>query len=779
MRKKLFLCFISVFLSLSLFPQDYETKEITGIKKSLKQLSGTPRVDSMIALCEYYFKIGFFGEKDLRSDSIFLYATNAKKEAENLKYNKGISHGKVFLGFVYMTRLTRKYIETAEKELKEALSISQMSENIRGYANGFLGAIYSDSYSIHDRGIEYLRAALKHFQNSGNEKEESLTYFRLALAYRRKNDLINAVDCCGEALRLSRKLINIEKADGWTDYMYLQPMNLLQELYKLGGDYTSAKQLVEEIDQYTYKRRYPSRKAIELASIYFQERDFDSAVYYYKIEYGKNPANPGILSDLGRSYHGAQDYDKALTYFNYAIDTFRNRISQPGRPNARPNLMRNLVFAAQAFYKIEDYSSAVKYASEGLILINANKNRLPRIEEFELLADAYLFISKYDSSLFYFKKYRDLSDSVISKQFLFQLNKLKRETEDEKKEILITLLQNENLLKKEQLKQELLLREQKVSELSLMDKDNKLKEQQLKQEGLVRIEREAQLALLGNENMLKENKLKQQAFVWYVLLGSIIILFLIGLFVFRILALRRKNERMKREKAEDELRMHQLENEKKQVAMQQHATELEMQALRAQMNPHFIFNCLSSINLLILENNTDAASDYLTRFSRLIRMILTSSEKTNITLEEDMQILELYLKMEQLRLNNRFEYNIQIAKNLKLTSIVVPPLLMQPVCENAIWHGLRQKDNGQLNIDIKENENTLLCIITDNGTGRGKDPADSSSNHKPMGVKLTTERLALFNNEKSGNGSYEVEDLTDEFGKPTGTRVIIKIKNYR
>ena len=210
----------------------------------------------------------------------------------------------------------------------------------------------------------------------------------------------------------------------------------------------------------------------------------------------------------------------------------------------------------------------------------------------------------------------------------------------------------------------------------------------------------------------------------------------------------------------------------------QRIAELEMQALRAQMNPHFIFNCLSSINLLILENNTDVASDYLTRFSRLIRMILSSSEKSSISLEEDIQMLELYLKMEQLRLNNKFEYRIQIAKNLEVASIVVPPLLMQPVCENAIWHGLHQKDNGQLNIDINDNENTLLCIITDNGTGRRKDPADSSSDHKPMGMKLTTERLALFNNEKSGNGSYEVEDLTDEFGKPAGTRVIIKIKNY-
>ena len=779
MRKKLLLYFISVFLSSSLFPQDYETKEIKAIKESLARLSGTSRVDGMITLCEYYFKIGFFGEKDPRPDSIFRYATDAKMISENLKYNRGVAHSKVFLGFVYMTRGTGKDTEAAKKELKEALSTSQIAENIRGYANAFLGAIYSGAYSDHDKGIEYLKVALKHFQNSGNTEEEALTCYRLADTYQRKNDLVNAVDYCGKALRLSGKIIKTNSISGWADYMYLQPLTLLQQLYRRGGDYTSAKQFVREADQYAVKRNLSSRKDYDLAIIYLEEGKYDSAVYHFKIEYVKNPVNPGASSDLGKAYLGAGDYVNALKYFQPAIDTFRSRASLPGRPNAKPNLVRTLIVAAKSYYLMQNYNDATKYASEGLTLLNAIRNRFSPTELYELLADAYQFTSAGDSSLIYFKKYTALRDSVVSKQFLFQLHNLKRQTEDERKEILITLLQKDNLLKQEQLTQESLLKEQRENVVMLLDKDNKLTQQQLKEEEFIRRENESQLALVSNENTLKGQQLKQQAFVRYVLIGSIGAMLLIGAFAFRILGLRRKNEKMKRERAEHELQMNLLENEKKQVAMQQHATELEMQALRAQMNPHFIFNCLSSINLLILENNTDAASDYLTRFSRLIRMILSSSEKTAITLEEDIQMLELYLKMEQLRLNNKFEYRIQVEKNIEPDSIVVPPLLMQPVCENAIWHGLQQKENGQLNIDIKENEKTLFCIITDNGAGRKKDSVNSSSDHKPMGVKLTAERLALFNNEKNGNGSYEVEDLTDEVGKANGTRVVIKIKNYR
>jgi len=781
MRKILQVYLLSFCFSAPLYSQEFETEKIKVLKRSVSRLSGIPKVDGMISLCQEYFGFGFFGPGDPRIDSLQRYGMKAREEAAILKYTKGEAHANVFLALVDMSRLSRKSNEAAEKLLNQSLATNRMSEDMRGYSNSFLGAIYTDAYSDHEKSSVYFKQALQHFQDCGNIEEEAITYYRLAETYRRKTDLVNAVDYCGKALRLSGYIIKTNNKKGWADYMYLQPLNLMQTLYRLGGDYASAKQIQELIDQYFAKNYQTAPSRYPLATIYLEEGRYDSAIYYFKIEYANNPANPGTSSDLGKAFLGSKDYVTALKYLQLAIDTFRSRVSMPNRPNAKPNLVRTLIVAAKANYLMQNYDNAARIASEGLTFLNTIRNRFSRIEEYELLADAYQFTSKSDSALVYFKKYTVLKDSMVSKQFLFQLANVKRQTEDERKEIMITLLKKDNQLKQEQLAQELLIKEQKETELVLLDKENKLKKQQLKHEELARAEKDSQLGLLSKENSLKVQELKQQAFVRYALLGSIGAIMLISIFVFRLLALKRKNEIMKREKAEHELRMNQLENEKKQAALQQQAVELEIQALRAQINPHFIFNCLSSINLLILENNNDAASDYLTRFSKLIRMILTSSEKTTVTLQDELMMLELYLKMEQLRFSNSFEYNIKISKDLEPDSVIVPPLLLQPVCENAIWHGLNlRKEKGRLdiNINIHENGQSLRFVITDNGSGRKIPNVTEDGDHKPMGIKLTRERVALFNGEKNGNNSYEIEDLIDENGQPAGTRVFIRLKNY-
>ena len=232
--------------------------------------------------------------------------------------------------------------------------------------------------------------------------------------------------------------------------------------------------------------------------------------------------------------------------------------------------------------------------------------------------------------------------------------------------------------------------------------------------------------------------------------------------------------------------LHQLENEKK-------LTELEMQALRAQMNPHFIFNCLSSINKFILKNEPDAASDYLTRFSRLIRMVLINSQKPLITLEDELDMLTIYLDMERLRFKNTFDYQIAFTNRVDAGALYIPSLLLQPFCENAIWHGLRhlpvrqagladpqsgRQEQGRLDIVLSMDNKVLNCSITDNGIGRQKAAeikSKSAEEKKSMGLKITTERLILLNRDKKLHTFYEIEDVEDESGNSNGTKVILKI----
>ena len=209
--------------------------------------------------------------------------------------------------------------------------------------------------------------------------------------------------------------------------------------------------------------------------------------------------------------------------------------------------------------------------------------------------------------------------------------------------------------------------------------------------------------------------------------------------------------------------------------------ELEMQALRAQMNPHFIFNSLSSINHFVLKNETEAASDFLTKFSKLIRTVLNNSKKSMVTLEEELEMLLLYLAMENLRFKNTFTYCIHLDEKVKPTSMFIPPLLFQPFVENAVWHGLmHKKDPGRLDVYLNIDNDILICIIEDNGVGRSFAKSSESkfiNKGKSMGIQITRDRLALINgNSANERSDFVIHDLYDDSGHASGTKVILRVR---
>ena len=217
--------------------------------------------------------------------------------------------------------------------------------------------------------------------------------------------------------------------------------------------------------------------------------------------------------------------------------------------------------------------------------------------------------------------------------------------------------------------------------------------------------------------------------------------------------------------------------EKKLSDLQQQKSELEMQVLRSQMNPHFIFNSLNSINLFILRNNKTIASEYLTKFSKLVRMILQNSQASLINLESELDALKLYLELEALRFNYHFTYNISLPKELDINVLKVPPLIIQPFVENAIWHGLMHKDEqGQLNIEISLENEHLSIRISDNGVGRKAGTAASKSTNinKSMGIKLTTDRITKMTGGNGTKPSVTIIDLEHPDGSAAGTEVLIK-----
>jgi ligand-binding sensor domain-containing protein len=220
---------------------------------------------------------------------------------------------------------------------------------------------------------------------------------------------------------------------------------------------------------------------------------------------------------------------------------------------------------------------------------------------------------------------------------------------------------------------------------------------------------------------------------------------------------------------------------KNETTLHQRIAKTEMQALRAQMNPHFIFNCLNSIENFILRNDKRLALDYLNKFSNLIRGILESSRNDVVPFSKDLQSLNLYVELEQLRFNHSFRYNLHIEPELLHGDYKVPSLVIQPFVENAIVHGLAQSQKPELNLTISaEIENDKIkYVIEDNGIGRKlaeQYVRQNKPNHHSVGLVITEDRIAHFNKQAKANGAVKIIDLYDEAGISSGTRVEVLLE---
>lgn len=207
------------------------------------------------------------------------------------------------------------------------------------------------------------------------------------------------------------------------------------------------------------------------------------------------------------------------------------------------------------------------------------------------------------------------------------------------------------------------------------------------------------------------------------------------------------------------------------------ALENKMEALRAQMNPHFISNSLNAIDSLINQERNDEASEYIIDFSRLCRLVLNNSKEKWITLEEEIETLAYFINLEKLRLGENLTYNIDVDDDLNQTDIQIPPMLLQPFVENAIWHGIQKKQApGHLEVTIFKNEAGLLeCHITDDGIGRKKAmelQKESILEHQSWGMTITKERMESV--KKMKDSTLEITDFNPDDPMP-GTKVCIKL----
>jgi Histidine kinase len=225
----------------------------------------------------------------------------------------------------------------------------------------------------------------------------------------------------------------------------------------------------------------------------------------------------------------------------------------------------------------------------------------------------------------------------------------------------------------------------------------------------------------------------------------------------------------------------QAKKKRTEAHMKQKIAEVEMKVLRAQMNPHFIFNSLNSIENFMMQNEKRLASDYLNKFTRLIRTILDSSLSDLIPVTKDMEALQLYIDLQQLRFNNKFTYKTNIDPLIVNGDYKVPSLIVQPFVENAIEHGIAhsEKHDCTLSVSAMLNNDFILYTIEDNGIGREQAAAYNMQNkkqHKSLGISITKDRIHIFNDTVKSVEDVVITDLYDDKQQPAGTRVEVKIK---
>jgi sensor histidine kinase YesM len=584
--------------------------------------------------------------------------------------------------------------------------------------NRILGRSYLDwSYSLKKQSrAEALKKALVYYEQTNDLEGQFEANYSLCDDYTSNGRYQEGFKYCDKCVHLMKDA----SLTPWGREMVLWYFLHMVELYQRAGDYEASLEYCRMGNQYARKYQVTWNLDLTMISVFTQLGQYDSALYYWKKF--ENNATPYVLNS-GQYWSGVlgQIYLKTKQY-DKALEIAKEGIAFfKKQKHTGFALTGHLLSAAKVYAEMKNFKAALPYAKEGVVLAGKNNMLSSMVEGCQLLADIYHHLGNNANAYNYLSQYYTLKDSVQNRQFLLRMYNFKKQAQEEK-----------NL---------------------------------------------GQINLLNKENQIKESKLKEQATLKNSLIAGFVLLSLLSLFIFRSQSLKRKSERLRLQK---EIELREVESKKKQAELQQQATELEMQALRAQMNPHFIFNCLSSINRFIFKNETKAASDYLTRFSRLIRMVLMHSQKKFVPLEDELEMLRLYLDMERLRFKNAFDYSIATTNAIESTSVFIPPLVLQPFCENAIWHGLMHKEGaGQLNISISESNGILHCVIEDDGIGREKAAALKSKSverEKSLGLQITAKRLALFNGENSSETFYEIGDVKDENGEVAGTRVSLKIR---
>jgi tetratricopeptide (TPR) repeat protein len=590
-------------------------------------------------------------------------------------------------------------------------------------------------------------------------------YWQLGVCWTKAGNYLEAIKYFNEGLKTAFKNENQMLAIVCYSFMSDCYMNL--------GKYDEAIRICKiaienshqkDIQEVANNNAVEENCSMKIGNAYAKLKNYTEAMIWYEKVLKKHRAvsEYQIRLAMASVQMETKIYDDALKNYLSSLQFLTSRKKMNEKPESEYNGHLGNLYAqiGEVYYKIGSirqdsssiqlYKEAINYLDKSVPLLKAGAGGIESLmNAYDLLKKSCEAVSDYQNAMHYSNLYTHLKDSLYNKETYARLSDLEVKYKTEKAAAVFKIEQE-----KEKLKNDALMANQKLEDEQRLN-DQKLAQQKQTAETNAAYEK----SLVAEKEKQEKIRAEKQQINNLLLMGLILV---VMASVFLFFYLRQRTEKIRAvEKAESIRKI----------------SEMELQSLRSQLNPHFMFNSLNSIQTLIMKQENEKSQSYLSQFARLLRMMLENTENPFIPLQKEIDFLQLYLALESLRMPD-MQYSISIDPLLNAEKILIPNMILQPYAENAIWHGLSHKENDkQLQIRVSKENGSVNYEIEDNGVGRkkaGELKSFFSKQHQSKGMELISKRINLLNKEYSSTISTEITDVVKN-NEVAGTLVSIKI----
>lgn len=734
----LFLLFI--FLFSNIFAQKQGQEKIDSLISKLKTAKeDTSKVNILNGLGREF--------RNNDPEKAITYSKEALSLARKNNYENGIGTACIVIGTA-LSNLGQ--YELARKNLMEGLLVSKKvgdkTNEARAY-NG-IGNIFKDEGNYEEALINY-SASKKIYESINDRKSIATIYNNIGVIYEYKGNYFEALKNYDPALKIREEI-------GDKEGISASYNNLGNIYYRLGNqagaqkNYLASLKICEEIGNkngvataynnigsvYIFFHNYPSALKYQLASLKIKD------------EIGDKQGMAMSYNSIGIIYQYQKNYQEAIKSYSKSL-----QLSQE---------IGNKAGVAQAFNSMgailqeeKNYPAALKnYFGSLKISVELDDQEHIGISN-QYIGSIYMLMGDFILSRQYLENALKISKSINLKENTLETYLWLSRLDSSMAAFTFTPSKNKTEHWRnayENYKQysaiaDSLLNESKIEEITR----NKLNYEFEKKEIANKAEQDKKDSSAKAE--LEKQKLWRNSIA-----GGSAILLLSSIFIFHYYKRNRDSE-----------------EKRKEISNSLLISETEMKALQAQMNPHFIFNALNSIRNFLANHKSDETDTYIKKFQELMRFVLENSTSQEVPLIDDLSALRSYMEFERLRLEHPFTFEINVDDKIDQENIMIPPLILQPFVENAIWHGLQPKQEpGFIKINISMINDMITCIVEDNGVGRDLNKQVSEPmviKKKSLGMKITEQRLKIYSSYKNVKAWFQIVDLFNPEQKPTGTRV--------